>query len=83
MKLIKQEIPEGEYNGILNQIWAALKEHKVKMDVQFGSELVALDGDFIPTTNINDARWLMADSYYAMILIRINNDGSMTHLKSE
>lgn len=52
-------------------------------DNRFGSQIVALDGDFQPTTNINDARWLYSSNYYDDAIVRINADGSMTHINLE
>lgn len=75
------EIPSFEHDKLTDQIKAGLTRHEAKLDTTFGSELAALTNEFVPTTNIRDARWLYADSYYACILIRVDPDGSMVHLK--
>lgn len=80
-KLQFAKVKYGERDALRQRFREAL--HNVKFDGLFGSNIAAFTDEFKHTTNINDARWLYADSHYANVVIRINNDGSMSHIKEE
>ena len=78
MKLHKQPTDHGELMGLHDKLRDALRG--VSFDKSYGSNIVALDGDFMPTNNINDARWLYSCNHYDYAIVRINADGSMTQM---
>jgi hypothetical protein len=78
MKLHIQHMDLDERIALKDLIRDALKD--VKYDANYGSNVVALDADFLPTNNINEARWLYSENLYDSAVVRINADGSMTQL---
>jgi hypothetical protein len=81
MKLHTQAMNPEERMALQSKIKDAL--NGVVFDRAYGSNIVALDGDFLPARNINDARWLYSSNYYDYAIVRINNDGSMTQIDRE
>lgn len=81
MRLQREKVGEDLWHATYRRIREALKN--VAFDKLRGSDIVALDSDFLHTTNVNDARWLFSDSYYAAVIIRISADGSMVKLEKE
>jgi hypothetical protein len=81
MKLQFERTKDDLWDAMYKRIRQALKG--VEFDHLHGSDIVALDSDFLHTTNVNDARWLFSDSYYAAVIIRISADGSMVKLEKK
>lgn len=81
MKLHTQPTDHDELMALHDKIRCAL--NNVNFDRSYGSNIVALDGDFLPTNNINDARWLYSTNHYDYAIVRINADGSMTQMKRD
>lgn len=77
MRLPKQAYSMDQRDALRKQLYIGVDRFP-EFDGAFGSTIVALDSDFQPTTNINDARWLYSSNYYDDAIVRINADGSMT-----
>lgn len=69
--------------ALARQIREALITHRVNYDSTFGGDIVALDGDFIPTKDIADARWLYSENNIGYGIARINADGSITNITTK
>jgi hypothetical protein len=81
MKLHTQPTDHDELMALHDKVHTAL--NNVNFDRSYGSNIVALDGDFLPTNNINDARWLYSTNHYDYAIVRINADGSMTQMERD
>jgi hypothetical protein len=81
MKLHKQHMDLDERIALKDLIHDALMG--VSYDANYGSNVVALDADFLPTNNINEARWLYSENFYGSAVVRINADGSMTQIERQ
>jgi hypothetical protein len=81
MKLHTQPTDHDERSALGDKIHKAL--NNVSFDRSFGSNIVALDGDFLPTNNIGEARWLYSTNHYDYAIARINADGSMTQIERD
>lgn len=76
MKLQREKTHPGIFAGLIYKFNESLQ--KVDFDTVDGTEIVALDGDFQHTTNVNNARWLMSFTEKRAAVTRINADGSMS-----
>jgi hypothetical protein len=79
MKFQTQAYSEEQRDALRDQLYIGIGKMK-GFNSRFGNRIVALDADFQPATNINDARWLYSSNYYDEAIVRINADGSMTHI---
>ena len=81
MKLQREYTHPGLFTALIHGFNFALRD--VAFDRTTGTEIVALDGDYLHTTNVNNARWLISCTTDRIAVTRINADGSMTNVTTD
>lgn len=83
MRLQTLNLSHEEFYATYEKLWEAARTHIKNFDSVTGRDLIALDSDFLPTNNLNNARWLFTDSMQACCIVKIGNDGTMMQLRRD